>query len=93
MKVSEAKRCNEILGHLVQSINKMPVELSALAIKMDLTEQTIRKRISAMCELHPGWYQWMYRDSAILLYKHYRDPVNFFLQRGGYLKLTEKTAK
>ncbi|PZF73095.1 hypothetical protein [Taibaiella soli] len=93
MKVSDAKRCNEILGYLVQSVNKMPVELSVLAAEMKLKEPTIRKHLEAMCEQHPAWYQWMYRESAILLYRHYRDSVNFFLQRGGYLKTINKTVK
>lgn len=93
MRESEAKRCNEILNYLLQSVNKMPVELSALATEMELTELTVRKRLLLMCEKHPGWFQWMYRDSAILLYRHYRDPVKYFLQRGGYLKMIAKTVK
>lgn len=90
MNLRDAKKCNLILNCLVRSINKMPFHLKDLAMETKMSEDLVRKRLEMMRKIQPAWFEWMYRESAVLLYKHYRDPVTLFMVRGGYVSMSEK---
>jgi hypothetical protein len=90
LTLRDAKKCNLILNCLVRSINKMPYHLKDLAVETKMSEELVKKRLVMMRQIQPAWFEWMYKESAVLLYRHYRDPVTLFMVRGGYVAMAAK---